>query len=74
MTALTVISKGESWDVTYDTHEQLSKRKVTFFQQPTGPDSYNLPEAAGRQMAAEFGLMAAEGAMGWVYETEISLV
>lgn len=57
------ISTGKKWDVTYDPLDQLHKGEVTFLQQPTGAGSYNMPEDAGRQMAAEFGAMAAEGVM-----------
>ncbi|KAF2452201.1 NAD(P)-binding protein [Karstenula rhodostoma CBS 690.94] len=54
---------GAKWDVTHDSLGQLRKGEVTFLQQPTGAGSYNMPEDAGRQMAAEFGIMAAEGIM-----------
>lgn len=60
---MTVVLADEKWDITYDTLEQLRNGQVTFLQQPTGPGSYNMPEDAGRQMAAEFGIMAAEGVM-----------
>lgn len=63
MFILTELLAGEKWKVTYDTLDQLKKGEVTFLQQPTGPGSYNLPAEAGRQMAVEFGIMAAEGIM-----------
>ena len=58
---LTIAVTDEKWDITYDTLEKLQKGEATFFEQPTSPGSYNMPEDYGRQMAADFGVMAAKG-------------